>query len=72
MNILTENMANLYKASSWGWDEKEKAKELFNKISHFLLLFNESSEIIAFLMFQFTWDDLNDPEVIFKIKIYLI
>jgi len=66
LDILTKNMKELYVNSSWGWNENEKNKELFNPSSRFLLLTTsnnpEDINIVAFCMYRFEWDDEEEPE----------
>lgn len=63
-NILQTNMKSIYESTSWGWEEAQKRKEMFAPASRFILLVNPADEtdILAFSMFRFEWDDEEEPE----------
>lgn len=58
--IFQRNMKCLYE-KTWGWDSKSKKKEIFATDSKFLVL-TVSNDIIAWVMFKFEWDDMDEPE----------
>ncbi len=62
--ILQSNMRHIYESTSWGWDEYQKRKEMFVPSSRFIMLVNpvDESDIMAFAMFRFEWDDEEEPE----------
>ena len=61
-DIFAANMRDHYVSSGWKWDEAEKHKELFHRLSRFLLIKDESNKIVAYSMLRFTWDDDDEPE----------
>lgn len=63
MDILRDNMREMYEANGWGWKEVEKRKEVFDRRSRFILLLNaQSDEVVAYVIFRFEWDDEDEPE----------
>uniref|UniRef100_A0A8H8CQQ5 N-alpha-acetyltransferase 40 n=1 Tax=Psilocybe cubensis TaxID=181762 RepID=A0A8H8CQQ5_PSICU len=57
-------MALRYENSSFGWDPDSKRKELFDKLSRFILVYKEgSTELLAFVMFRFEFEV--DEDVIY-------
>lgn len=50
-----------YKNSSFGWDPVAKRKELFDKLSRFILVYKEgTAELLAFIMFRFEFEEYED------------
>lgn len=64
MDILRNNMRDMYEESGWGWKEVEKRKEVFDKMSRIIALSRVDNplETVAFVVFRFVWDDEDDPE----------
>jgi ribosomal protein S18 acetylase RimI-like enzyme len=64
MDILRDNMRNMYEKSGWGWKEVEKRKEVFHKMSRLIYLGENDNplEPVAFVVFRFVWDDDDEPE----------
>ena len=60
-SLLEVNMRSFYE-STWGWDRDSKTKELFSPSSYFITLTTTDSELVAFAMFKFSWDDEDEPE----------
>lgn len=56
MNLLEQNMAELYAACDWGWDLEEKRKEMSNKASRFIVAYAEQDKPVAFTHFRFDMD----------------
>lgn len=56
MNLLEQNMAELYAACDWGWDLEEKRKEMSNKASRFIVAYSEQDKPVAFTHFRFDMD----------------
>lgn len=61
-SIFKSNMLEAYQLN-WGWDAESKWAEMFSERSHYLMILNPNSEIIAFSHFQFVWDDDDDPDI---------
>mmetsp|Transcript_114 Transcript_114/g.105 ORF Transcript_114/g.105 Transcript_114/m.105 type:complete len:208 (+) Transcript_114:413-1036(+) len=67
--LLESNMMEHYQ-QAWGWDRETKWKEMFSSLSNYILIVDQSEEnernnegdLIAFLHYQFTWDDEEEPE----------
>ena len=62
--LFESNMANLYQASDWGYDPTAKRTELFNSDARYLLVYDESAEMVhplkplaGFAHFRFVEDD---------------
>ena len=64
MDILRDNMKEMYVKADWGWNEVEKRKEVFHKMSRIVTLSPVSNplEVSAFVSFRFLWDDDDEPE----------
>ena len=59
--LVERNMKEQYE-KNWGFKPEEKKKELFHAASRFLILrMKETSEIVAYAMFRFEWDDDDEP-----------
>ncbi|KAL0951097.1 hypothetical protein HGRIS_007834 [Hohenbuehelia grisea] len=61
-NILVTNMRDLrvYKASSLKWKPAAKKKEIFNRLSRFVLVFSEEEDaerLVAYTIFRFEHED---------------
>lgn len=56
MNLLEQNMAELYAACEWGWNLEEKRKEMSNKASRFIVAYSELDKPVAFTHFRFDMD----------------
>lgn len=56
MNLLEQNMAELYAACEWGWDLEEKRKEMSNKASRFIVAYSDLDKPVAFTHFRFDMD----------------
>nr|XP_026693187.1 N-alpha-acetyltransferase 40 isoform X3 [Ciona intestinalis] len=54
-NLTKSNMEDLY-TSSWGWNDKEKMKELTDDRMWFLLAMDQDSKPVAFSSFRFDLD----------------
>lgn len=61
LKLFQENMADLYKNSSWGLDMGEKRAEFTHKTARFLLVRTLESELAAFVHFRFCLDDDEEP-----------
>jgi ribosomal protein S18 acetylase RimI-like enzyme len=64
LDLFQTNMANLYEASSWGLDLKEKELELRHVKARFLFLLNDNqsnNKLAAFVHFRFEYDDEESP-----------
>ena len=61
--LLKENMEEMYKASSWGWNESQKRSELKEPATRYLLI-HDDSNLVAFLSFQI--------EVEFEVPIFYL
>jgi len=73
--IFETNMKEHYEAT-WGWNRNEKMKELFHPASRFIIATKSSSEedpnkqlasvdpsdVVAFTIYRFDWDDDDEPE----------
>jgi len=60
--IYESMMRPLHESCSWGWNLEEKKSEFTDSSNRYLLLLTESSEIAAFCIFRFEFDDLEMPE----------
>ena len=70
--LFENNMKDLY-ATTWGYNREERQKELFHPMSRFLCVEKEGgekagegvenvTEIVAYTIFRFEWDDEEEPE----------
>ena len=63
LQIFETNMKSYYDQTSWGWDIKTKTNEIFSYNSKFIILRHlHTNDIIAWCVFKFEWDDLDEPE----------
>ena len=72
--IFETNMKEHYEAITWGWNRNEKMKELFHPASRFIIASKNSiedpnlqlaidpSDVVAFTIYRFDWDDDDEPE----------
>nr|CAB3264179.1 N-alpha-acetyltransferase 40 [Phallusia mammillata] len=67
--LTKENMQNQYE-SNWGWNDKEKLKELKEDRIKFLVAFDENKKPVAFTSFRFDLD-FGEP-VVYCYEIQLI
>lgn len=72
-DIFLANMKDKYIDAGWTCDTTEKQKELFHRASRFILITKSlptstdvtnihKEELVAYMMFRFTWDDEDEPE----------
>ncbi|PPQ64438.1 hypothetical protein CVT26_002145 [Gymnopilus dilepis] len=55
--LFEENMYEFYKDSLFGWDPPTKRKELFSRLSRYILVYrNDTANLLAFTMFRFELD----------------
>lgn len=62
-SIFEKNMKSYYEIT-WGWDDEGKKKEMFSPQSHYIIVMNnmdDTRRVAAFLHYQFTWDDEDEP-----------
>ena len=57
--ILQKNIKQFYINSSWGWNEKEKKKEIKQKNMKYIIIFDKKNEekILGFSTFQFDLEE---------------
>jgi N-alpha-acetyltransferase 40 len=73
-NILKENIKNFYIKTSWGWNEKEKIKEMKSKNMKYILIIDpkKPETVVGFCSFQFDLElDPHDEEKQKRKIIYL-
>jgi ribosomal protein S18 acetylase RimI-like enzyme len=58
--LFEENMGDMYRASSWGFDMTKKADEFNHRKAHFLML-HELGKLAAFCHFRYEYDDEDEP-----------
>jgi ribosomal protein S18 acetylase RimI-like enzyme len=63
IDLWENNMGDLYRGSSWGFDLKEKSDEFRHANARFLLLTaaDNDSELAGFVHFRFVYDDEDKP-----------
>jgi len=72
---IFENNMRVHYEETWGWNRNEKMKELFHPAARFIVVTNakgverqdnsvaiDPSEIVAFTIYRFDWDDEDEPE----------
>jgi len=71
MDLLRANMKDMYEKSEWGWNEKNKAEEMFDDHAWYLVARenNESKAPVAFAHFRYDMD--YDDEVVYIYEIQL-
>lgn len=68
MNLLKENMKDMYESCEWGWDFEAKKKEMSHNKSRFLVAYEDIDEKpVAFSHFRFDMD--HDVNVIYCYEI---
>jgi ribosomal protein S18 acetylase RimI-like enzyme len=62
MQLLENNMAALYRSSSWGWNSNDKRHELQDTRARFLLVYSQrhASPLAAFVHYRWEWESGND------------
>nr|CAG4642241.1 EOG090X0MNC [Eurycercus lamellatus] len=55
-DLLKRNMKKMYEESAWGWDEKEKHKEMTESGAWYLIAYNSDGKPLAFSHFRFDVD----------------
>merc|ERR1712018_121207 len=70
-DLLRANMKEMYEKSEWGWNEKNKAEEMFDDNAWYLVARenNESAAPVAFAHFRYDMD--YDDEVLYVYEIQL-
>jgi ribosomal protein S18 acetylase RimI-like enzyme len=63
MKMLETNIRTYYE-QTWGWDDASKRKEVFANDAKYLMIRhpNDDKTVVAWVMFKFDWDDLDEPE----------
>ncbi|KAJ7254039.1 acyl-CoA N-acyltransferase [Mycena haematopus] len=66
-SMFEANMRTMYRGSSFGWHPPTKQKELFNRLSRFILVYaNDSDSLVAFTAFRFEFEDEDDdPNILY-------
>ncbi|EDV23996.1 uncharacterized protein TRIADDRAFT_26664 [Trichoplax adhaerens] len=52
-NLTKQNMQSMYITSEWGWDDKEKKEEMFDKKGWYLIARNDQNIPIGMVSFRF-------------------
>ncbi|TRM66152.1 acyl-CoA N-acyltransferase [Schizophyllum amplum] len=71
-DILEENMQDMYKKSSWGWNPDSKRKELYHEDARFILVTRITAdipEVLAFLTFRFEVEGDEDVAYLYELQI---
>ncbi|OZJ06619.1 hypothetical protein BZG36_00315 [Bifiguratus adelaidae] len=65
MDMVKQNMMELYVNSNDGWSEEEKRSELYAPEARYLIVKDAKGTKVGFLMFQFVWEETmeDDAEV---------
>lgn len=61
LDLFERNMGDMYRQSDWGLNMTEKEEELSHENARFLIVSNETSDLIAFAHFRFDVNDDDDP-----------
>jgi GNAT superfamily N-acetyltransferase len=61
LDLFEKNMKGYYE-KTWGYNRHVKEKELFAKHAKYLMIQSKNSELAAWTMFKFEFDDLDEPE----------
>jgi len=68
-SIYEDNMYDLSKNSSFGWDPAKKRKEIFHSLSRFILVYDEEDMLVAFVMFRFEHEYDEDILYCYEIQV---
>ncbi|CAH8505059.1 unnamed protein product [Schistosoma turkestanicum] len=73
MQLLQENMQNLYLSSSWGWDAEAKRAEAFHSKSWLIICrcqMSETQSIVGFVSFRFEREEEYPVLYCYEIQLY--
>ncbi|KAF9531993.1 acyl-CoA N-acyltransferase [Crepidotus variabilis] len=70
VSLFEENMFELLKDSSLGWNPKEKHKELFHPLSRYFIIQDDQKNIVAFVMFRFEHENDENLLYIYEIQVW--
>ncbi|KIJ68373.1 hypothetical protein HYDPIDRAFT_106562 [Hydnomerulius pinastri MD-312] len=76
-HVFEENMYDLYRSSSFGWNPRSKKAELFDRLSRFIIVHRgeglpgspEGPDIIAYTSFRFDREEYQDVIYCYELQV---
>lgn len=70
LELVRDNMKEMYIDAGWGWDDGQKRRELVDEAARYLIAFNAEGERIGFTHFRLMMEGLH--EVLYVYELHLV